>query len=318
MGVVNTTYTFSGTDTITSSKMNNIIDDTTFTSGAVFGTTLEVASGQLKVRSQGITSNELAAGSVTSNSIADGTIVNADISSAAAIEPSKLGTGAITATATVTTANIIDASVTAPKLNGAQSGTAPVYGCRAWVNFDGTTSADVGGTYARTSVSTAVTINATAHGLIVGNRLFLDFTVSSGTAPFDGMYTVATVVTPDEFTVTSNTTTPSTGTVLLKRRLIRASGNVSSVSVSNGVSATIPTSNSSPSNGQFVVNFAIPMPDANYARSGFANYNGAGSQGFVGGGTLTQSTPEACDIVSGITSTGGSSNYSVTTVMFVG
>jgi microcystin-dependent protein len=59
MGVVNTTYTFSGTDTITSSKLNNIIDDTTFTSNAIQGTTLEVASGQLKIRSQGITSNEL-------------------------------------------------------------------------------------------------------------------------------------------------------------------------------------------------------------------------------------------------------------------
>jgi microcystin-dependent protein len=59
MGVVNTTYTFSGTDTITSSKLNNIIDDTTFTSDAIQGTTLEVASGQLKIRSQGITSNEL-------------------------------------------------------------------------------------------------------------------------------------------------------------------------------------------------------------------------------------------------------------------
>jgi len=64
MGVVNTTYTFSGTDTITSLKMNNIIDDTTFTADAIIGTTLEVASGKLKIRSAGITSNELGAGSV--------------------------------------------------------------------------------------------------------------------------------------------------------------------------------------------------------------------------------------------------------------
>jgi hypothetical protein len=40
--------------------------------------------------------------------------------------------------ATVTTAEIVDASVTAAKMSGAQSGSAPVYGARAWVNFNGT------------------------------------------------------------------------------------------------------------------------------------------------------------------------------------
>ena len=32
---------------------------------------------------------------------------------------------------------IADGSITAPKLSGAQTGSAPIYGCRAWVNFDG-------------------------------------------------------------------------------------------------------------------------------------------------------------------------------------
>lgn len=60
MGAVNTTYTFTATDTITSSKMNNIIDQTTMTDEAISGTTLEVtSSGKLRVRAQGITSNEL-------------------------------------------------------------------------------------------------------------------------------------------------------------------------------------------------------------------------------------------------------------------
>lgn len=155
MGAVNTTYTFTATDTITSTKMNNIIDQTTMTTDAIFGTTLEVASGQLKVRSQGITSSELATGAVTANAIAagavtssgilDGTIVNADINAAAAIDPSKLGAGALTATATVTTENIVDASITAPKLNGTQTGTAPIFGVRAWVTFDMTRNA-AGGT----------------------------------------------------------------------------------------------------------------------------------------------------------------------------
>jgi hypothetical protein len=66
MGVVNTTYTFTSTDTITSAKMNNIIDDTTFTSDAIQGNTLQVVSpGKLAVSAGGITSNELASGAVT-------------------------------------------------------------------------------------------------------------------------------------------------------------------------------------------------------------------------------------------------------------
>ena len=66
MGVVNTTYTFTSTDTITSAKMNNIIDDTTFTSDAIQGNTLQVVSpGKLAVNAGGITSNELASSAVT-------------------------------------------------------------------------------------------------------------------------------------------------------------------------------------------------------------------------------------------------------------
>ncbi len=61
MGAVNTTYTFANNDTITSAKLNNIIDQTTITGDAILGTTLEVVSGQLKVRAQGITSTELSA-----------------------------------------------------------------------------------------------------------------------------------------------------------------------------------------------------------------------------------------------------------------
>ena len=65
MGAVDTTYTFTATDAITSAKMNNIIDQTTITADAIIGTTLDVASGKLKIRSAGITSNEMGAGSVT-------------------------------------------------------------------------------------------------------------------------------------------------------------------------------------------------------------------------------------------------------------
>jgi hypothetical protein len=40
--------------------------------------------------------------------------------------------------ASIVTADIADAAITAAKLDGAQNGSAPIYGARAWVNFDGT------------------------------------------------------------------------------------------------------------------------------------------------------------------------------------
>lgn len=80
MGAVDTTYTFTATDTITSSKMNNIIDQTTMTSDAIIGTTLEVASGKLKVRSLGITSNEIADDNVITAKIANGAVTQAKAS----------------------------------------------------------------------------------------------------------------------------------------------------------------------------------------------------------------------------------------------
>jgi len=80
MGAVNTTYTFTATDTITSTKMNDIIDQTTFTDDAVFDTTLFVASGKLKVNAQGITSNELAANAVKTIAIEDGAVTQAKTS----------------------------------------------------------------------------------------------------------------------------------------------------------------------------------------------------------------------------------------------
>lgn len=152
MGAVNTTYTFTATDTITSTKMNNIIDQTTITNDAIIGTTLDVASGKLKVRSLGITSNELADNSVTTNSITNLNVTTGKIANLA-VSTAKIADGAITTvkiedssstTTGVTTAKIADGNITAPKLSGGQIGSAPIFGCRAWVVFDMTRNASGG------------------------------------------------------------------------------------------------------------------------------------------------------------------------------
>ena len=92
MGAVDTTYTFTATDTITSTKMNNIIDQTTITTDAIIGTTLDVASGKLKIRSAGITSNEMGANSVVTAAITDANVTTAKIADANVTE-TKLATG---------------------------------------------------------------------------------------------------------------------------------------------------------------------------------------------------------------------------------
>jgi hypothetical protein len=107
MGAVNTTYTFTPTDTITSTKMNNIIDETVMTSDAVLGGSggsggLDISSGKLSISANAINSSRLAANSVSSSNIVDGTIVNADISPTAGIAGTKIvsqfGSQNITAT----------------------------------------------------------------------------------------------------------------------------------------------------------------------------------------------------------------------------
>ena len=183
MGAVDTTYTFTATDTITSAKMNNIIDQTTITTDAIIGTTLDVASGKLKIRSSGITSNEMGSSSVTTSAIADGAVIPAKLSaggpswdgaggtltlSSRAIE---LGNGITSdtasyidfhssfpiidndariiresgANATLTISNIGTGAIVMSASSGVTfgtanmptpSGSAPIYGIRAWVNFD--------------------------------------------------------------------------------------------------------------------------------------------------------------------------------------
>jgi len=80
MGAIDTNYTFTATDVITSTKMNNILDQSTITATAIFNNTLDVTSGKLLVKAGGVTSNEIAADAVTTNAIADGAVTQAKAS----------------------------------------------------------------------------------------------------------------------------------------------------------------------------------------------------------------------------------------------
>ena len=305
MPVVDTTQSFATGDTVTSTTLNNIMDQSIFVAGAVVsGSGLDItAGGQMTISDNGLPGGKITNGTITggvSGKIANDTITDLNVSASAAISPSKLGSGALTATATITTANIIDASITAPKLNGAQTGTAPIYGVRAWVNFDGTTANNIGGTYSRTLTTVTVTTSVD-HGLIIGHKVFLDFTSGAAT---DGAFVVTGVTSNTIFTVTHGTSGSTSGNVTLNRRLIRASGNVANVS-------TLGT-------GQFAVNFTTAFPDANYARSGFANYISTAAAGLVSGNSTSSTTAQSCDILTADSSNGSINNFTLVNAMFVG
>ena len=278
-GVVDTTHTFANNEVITSTLMNNIIDETLFTSDALANSTLSLTAGKMKVATSGITSNELAVNSVTTNAILDGSITDAKINSSAAISLSKLASGALPTGITIDSANLVSNSVTtvkiangnvtAEKLSGAQTGTAPVFGVRAWANFNAQSNTDVAGTFSRSG--TTVTVTVTGHGLIAGNLIFIDFTAGTGTVAPDGLYVVASVTDANVFTVTSAASATGTGTVALRRKTIRASGNISCISASPENPVIPPTSSAFQNNGFYIANFSVAMPDSNFAVFGSCN-----------------------------------------------
>lgn len=127
---------------------------------------------------------------------------------------------------------------------------APIYACRAWVNFDGTTaSSSISATYTRASGSTSVVVTATSHGCITGNVQYLDFT--TGTAS-DNTY-VVTYIDDNSFSVTTVSTSSTLGNVTIKRSPIFASGNVGSIAYQAA--------------GFYWVNFSTELPSAYYGTS---------------------------------------------------
>jgi hypothetical protein len=112
MAVVNTSRTFTNNEQITSTKLNQIMDESSFTSDAIVPDQgLQItAGGQMQVPNGGIKTALIGGNQVTTAKIAD---------------------------SNVTTAKIADANITAAKLSGAQTGTAPIFGVRAWVRFNG-------------------------------------------------------------------------------------------------------------------------------------------------------------------------------------
>jgi hypothetical protein len=135
------------------------------------------------------------------------------------------------------------------QFNSGYGSVATAYGCRAWVNFNGTAAGTFAGgtsTVTRIAGSTTATVTTTtAHGLLTGSVVYALTGVAAGT------YTV-TFISATQFSFTTVATTALTAaSITFAVNSIRASGNVSSVADN--------------ATGDYTVNFATAMPDANYS-----------------------------------------------------
>jgi hypothetical protein len=196
-------------DAVTSLQiLNGAIQEAKLATGAV--TSAKILDGTIvsaDIAADTITAGNIAPGAVASSEILDGSIVATDIADGT-ISTAKIADATVTtakiADATVTTAKIADANVTtakiadanvttakiansgitAAKLSGAQTGTAPIYGCRAWVNFDGTRDT----TGAVSTASTARLIRASGNVTSVVRNLTGDYTIYFTTSMPDANY----------------------------------------------------------------------------------------------------------------------------------
>jgi len=134
------------------------------------------------------------------------------------------------------------------QFNSGYGSVATAYGCRAWVNFNGTASGTFAGgvsTVTRVAGSTTATVTTTsAHGLITGNAVYALTGVAAG------IYTV-TFISSTQFSFTTVATTALTAaSITFAVNSIRASGNVSSI-------ADIAT-------GLYTINYTNALTDNNY------------------------------------------------------
>lgn len=132
------------------------------------------------------------------------------------------------------------------KFNSGYGSVATAFGVRAWVNFNG--AGTLTGTYSQSGTTMTVTI--TSHGLSQGQSVYITFQTGSASAE---AFTVTSVTNANVFVVTSATSRTTSGNCTLAT-IIRASGNVSSIT--------------DRATGQYTVNFTTAMPDANYVSTG--------------------------------------------------
>ncbi len=250
MGAVDTTYTFTATDTITSSKMNNIIDQTKMTTEAIDGPSLEiVAPGKIRVKALGIGSSELATDSVTTSKIANSTSTTTGVTTAKIADLSV--TSAKLANNSITGAKLANSTIEASKLNSGQTGTAPIIAARATLQMK---KGEWQGTFGEySSISAAMSISASGsprtvtvtsaldHGFLAGEPFFIWMENPNALANdqyFCGFVNSVVSTTQFTFLTTSTSLLNATGTIYFVDPTKYSSINIKRVSPGTAVATS--------------------------------------------------------------------------------
>jgi hypothetical protein len=127
MATLSKGHTFSGGETVTAGKLNDLVDSATISNivNAEIDASAAIALSKLATGAlpTGIT--------VASANLVDGTIVDADVNASAAIALSKLATGALPTAITVASANIVDNTI----VNADVSASAAIAGTKVAPDF---------------------------------------------------------------------------------------------------------------------------------------------------------------------------------------
>ena len=166
---------------------------------------------------------------------------------------------------TINAAQLVNASITPAKLNGAQTGNAPIYGVRAWINMNGTlaNTTTISGTFSRSAGSTTATISISNHGFSAGQIVYITF----GAVITNDWFIIQTVPSTGEFTITTSATTAAAGSASIKKAQIIDDGNVDSA-IYGGI-------------GSYAINFTTAMPSYGYAWSGSCGYDNVSQNAWV-------------------------------------
>ena len=144
MAIINKGKSFANGEQLTADKLNQVIDNATFTTSAVDNTSTQLSSGAIIVKDGGVTTAKLNDNAVTTVKIADANVTTAKIADANVtfakltdvIDDDTMATATAT---TLATSESIKAYVDNSNLITETTGSAPYYGCRAFASYNGVT-----------------------------------------------------------------------------------------------------------------------------------------------------------------------------------
>ncbi len=132
MAIINKGKSFANGEQLTADKLNQVIDNATFASGAVDNVSTQLSGGAIIVKDGGVATAKLNDNAVTTAKIADANVTFAKLTDV--IDDDTMATASST---TLATSESIKAYVDSNGITQTE-GSAPYFGVRAWAYYHGT------------------------------------------------------------------------------------------------------------------------------------------------------------------------------------